>query len=116
MKTILPDAGSYLAEETKAMERRRRLEEQDGHRQLARVNAKNHDEDRPSQEGDLQNSIQQHPFLDNQRLDGADPSVSPAPPLNTEARREYDKQLQLQNELKLKNIHNPNTAPKPQGP
>lgn len=116
---------SYLADETETMERKRRSEEQDGHRQLARVHARNHEEITSSPEGELQNSIQQHPWLDSQRFDGIDPNLNPEPPLNSDARREYDneknkqdaeKAARLQNELGLSYSPKYNTAPKPRGP
>ncbi len=85
-------------------------------RKFGKVNQRDHEERmQVAAEEGLQNDIMQHPYLNTQANDGIDPDVNPAPPLNTEARREYDKQLQLQNELKKQ--LNPNYAasfnPKP---
>ena len=85
--------GSLLVEETVSMEQQRRLDEQQGHRKLARVHAREHSEEQQQEmapEGELQNNIQQHPWLDKQQFDGIDPNVNPAPPLNTDARREFE--------------------------
>src|SRR5437016_686565 len=74
---------SYLVEETERMARMQRLAEQEGHRRFgAKVHAREHDIDpqNPSAEGDLQNSIPQHPLLDGQRFDGIDPNLNPEPP------------------------------------
>lgn len=103
------------------MERERRINEQQGHRQLARVHAREHSE-QPEQsgpEGELQNNILQHPELDNQRFDGIDPNLNPEPPLNSEARREYDnerREQEMEKQLRLGNMPKMSTAPKPQGP
>lgn len=109
---------SYLADDTSSMERSRRVAEQEGHRQLAKVNAREHAEqhDHAAPEGELQNSIQQHPWLDSQRNDGIDPNLNPEPALNTEARREFDnerreqekeKQLRLGNMPKFSHVNTP---------
>nr|WP_242602117.1 hypothetical protein [Legionella nagasakiensis] len=119
-----PDSGdstSYLVDETRAMERERRLQEQQGHRHLARVNAREHhdEEQQVAPEGELQNSIMQNPWLDSQRFDGVDPNLNPEPPLNTEARREYDNQRreqEMEKQLRLGNMPKFTNAPKPQGP
>ena len=114
--------GSMLIEETKTMERMRRLAEQQGHRHLARVNAREHgneDEKQVSPEGELQNNILQHPELDNQRFDGIDPNLNPEPALNTEARREYDNERREQaneKQLRLGNMPKFRTDPTPRGP
>lgn len=113
--------GSYLADETGTMERERRLAEQQGHRQFTRVHAREHHEEEPqvAAEGELQNNILQHPELDNQRFDGIDPNLNPEPPLNTEARREYDnerREQEKEKQLRLGNMPKFTTAPKPQGP
>lgn len=119
----LADKGeSLLVAETKKMERRRREAEQQGHRQLARVNAREHgdeDEEKNVPEGELQNRILQHPALDSQRFDGIDPNLNPEPPLNTEARREYDNEKnkqEMEKQLRLGNMPKMGTAPKPHGP
>jgi hypothetical protein len=113
---------SYLAEETKSMDRNRRELEQEGHRKYARVNARHHEEREQQQaapEGELQNSILQNPWLDSQRFDGVDPNVNPEPPLNSEARREFDNQRreqEMEKQLRLGNMPKMGSAPKPQGP
>ena len=114
-------SGSYLVDETKRMEREQRVAEQKGHRQFTRVHAREHPEEQPKSapEGELQNDILQHPALDNQRFDGIDPNLNPEPPLNTEARREYDnkeREQQMEKQLRLGNMPKFSTAPKPQGP
>lgn len=121
--TDLPDAGStFLVDETKSMERKRRLAEQQGERRIASVKAREHSEEEaqhPAAEGELQNSILQHPELDNQRFDGIDPNLNPEPPLNTDARREYDnekREQEMEKQLRLGNMPKFSSAPKPQGP
>jgi hypothetical protein len=116
-----PEGTSFLVDETRTMERERRLQEQQGHKQLAKVNAREHpDEERQnSLEGELQNDIMQHPWLDSQNYDGVDPNLNPEPPLNTEARREYDnerREQEKEKQLRLGNMPKFSTAPKPQGP
>jgi hypothetical protein len=110
---------SILGEDTPDMARKRRLLEQEGHRHLAKVHAREHkpDEDKPAPEGELQNSIQQHPWLDAQRFDGIDPNLNPEPPLNTEARREFDnerREQEMEKQLRLGNMPKFSTAPKPE--
>ena len=113
---------SFLADETKSMDRARRLLEQDGERRLASVKARTHSEKEEMQnspEGELQNTILQHPELDSQRFDGIDPNLNPEPPLNTDARREYDnekREQEMEKQLRLGNMPKFNTAPKPSGP
>ena len=114
-------SGSYLADETESMMRSQREAEQQGHRRLAKVHAREHNEatKQEAPEGELQNSILQHPDLDNQRYDGHDPNVNPEPPLNTEARREFDnerREQEMEKQLRLGNMPKFSTAPKPQGP
>lgn len=109
---------SFLVEETKSMDRRRREMEQGGHRQLAKVHAREHNLEETSltPEGELQNSILQHPWLDGQRFDGIDPNVNPEPPLNTDARREFDnerREQEMEKQLRLGNMPKFSTAPKP---
>lgn len=113
--------GSFLVAETKAMERKRRLAEQQGERQIAPVKAREHSEveSQPSPEGELQNNILQHPALDSQRFDGVDPNLNPEPPLNTEARREFDnekREQEKEKQLRLGNMPKFTTAPTPRGP
>jgi DNA-nicking Smr family endonuclease len=112
---------TFLVAETKAMERRRRLAEQQGERQFAAVKAREHSdvEVQSSPEGELQNNILQHPELDSQRFDGIDPNLNPEPPLNTEARREFDNEKREQDkekQLRLGNMPKFTTAPTPKGP
>ncbi|GGI85702.1 hypothetical protein GCM10007966_12840 [Legionella impletisoli] len=114
-------ATSYLADETRNMERARRILEQQGHRRHARVNARNHAEREHdyAPEGELQNNILQNPWLDSQRFDGVDPNLNPEPPLNTEARREFDNQRreqEMEKQLRLGHMPKMGSAPKPQGP
>jgi len=116
-----PKGSSMLVAETKAMERSRRLREQEGERYLARVNARDHSLEEPEQsnpEGELQNSILQHPELDSQRFDGVDPNLNPEPPLNTAARREFDnerREQEMEKQLRLGNMPKFSNAPKPSG-
>lgn len=127
--TDLPDqlpagkrSASFLVDETRTMERQRRLSEQQGHRRLAKVNAREHHEKQQQQaalEGELQNNIMQNPWLDSQRFDGVDPNLNPEPPLNTEARREFDnerREQEMEKQLRLGNMPKMSNAPKPQGP
>ncbi len=119
-----PDASrqSYLVDETPGMDRARRLAEQDGHRRLAKVHAREHADlsaQQPAPEGELQNNILQNPWLDSQRFDGVDNNLNPTPPLNTEARREFDnerQQQEMEKQLRLGNMPTISTAPRPEGP
>lgn len=114
---------SYLADDTQFMERQRRINEQEGHRRYARVHAREHANlDNPSPEhgleGQAQNNILQNPWLNNQRFDGVDPNLNPEPPLNSEARREFDnerRQQDMEKQLRLGNVPRISPAPKPQG-
>ncbi len=116
-------SGSILAEETRRMGRQQRLAEQEGHRKLAKLHAREHNLDPQSApqaalEGELQNSILQNPWLNSQRFDGIDPNLNPEPPLNTEARREFDnekREQEMEKQLRLGNMPKFSTAPKPQG-
>jgi hypothetical protein len=118
-------SSSYLVDDTQNMERQRRISEQAGHRRLARVNARQHgDEDKQSESaqmeagGEMQNNILQNPWLNNQRFDGVDPNLNPEPPLNSEARREFDnerREQEMEKELRLGNTPRVSPAPKPQG-
>ncbi|CAM2915067.1 putative Smr domain protein [Legionella steigerwaltii] len=112
---------SFLVVETKAMERQRRLAEQQGERRIALVNAREHsnEEAPPGPEGELQNNILQHPALDSQRFDGIDSPLNPEPPLNTDARREFDNEQRNQEQekqLRLGNMPRFTNTPKPRGP
>lgn len=115
---------SYLVDDTQIMERQRRLVEQQGHRRFARVHAREHavqEGSSPEQgleEGQEQNNILQNPWLNSQRFDGVDPNLNPEPPLNTEARREFDnerRQQEMEKQLRLGNVPRVSPAPKPQG-
>ena len=115
-------AGSILVDETRTMDRQRRIAEQDGHRRLAKVHAREHNEEQqqqqPAPEGEMQNNILQNPWLDSQRFDGVDPNLNPEPPLNTAARREYDnerREQEMEKQLRLGNMPKFSIAPKPQG-
>ncbi|MFI4918405.1 MAG: hypothetical protein ACHP65_02500 [Legionellales bacterium] len=126
LPTRLPSGrrgGSLLIAETKSMDRKRRLAEQEGHRQLGcSVKAREHSETESQNngpEGELQNDILQHPDLDSQRFDGIDPSLNPLPPLNTAADEAYKQEKQKQQEelqLRLGNMPKFSTAPRPGGP
>lgn len=114
---------SILVDETETMERARRLAEQEGHRKRAKVHAREHAEREATKqmalEGELQNDILQHPALNSQRYDGVDPNLNPEPALNSEARREYDnekREQEKEKQLKLGNMPQFTTAPKPPGP
>lgn len=114
---------SILAVETEGMDRLRREQEQQGHRRFARVNAREHHERKEDQqmgmEAQAQSQILQHPALNNQRFDGIDPNVNPEPPLNTDARREFDnaqREQQMEKQLRLGHMPKFSAAPKPQGP
>ena len=115
--------GSFLIEESTTMERERRLVEQQGQRKLATVIARDHHENKnqtsPGNEGELQNSILQHPYFATQCNDGIDPELNPEPALNTDARREYDnekREQEKEKQLRLGNMPKFSTAPTPQGP
>lgn len=119
--TRIEKSTSYLVAETKAMERQRRLAEQQGERRIALVKAREHSdyEAQPGPEGELQNTILQHPELDSQRFDGIDSPLNPEPPLNTDARREYDNERRNQEQekqLRLGNMPKFTNTPKPRGP
>ena len=109
---------TLLKKDTPTMEDRRRLQEQAGHRRWqVRMNVRDRPEDRASLEPDpesaLENGIAQHPLLDTQRFDGIDPDLNPLPPLNTEARREMDNELRLQQQKKLERLNQPSARPAP---
>lgn len=124
-QTTLPNGSeskvSYLVDETETMERERRLNEQHGHRLLgAKVHARDHEKRQSSApEGELQNDILENPALkDRQDLDGYDPNVSPAPPLNSAARTEFDnerREQEMEKQLRLGNMPK-FTAPRPKQP
>lgn len=112
---------SYLVDDTPEMDRARRLAEQEGHRRLAKVHAREHAPQNQQQlaaEGELQNNILQNPWLDSQRFDGVDTNLNPVPALNEEAGKEFDnerQQQEMEKQLRLGNTPTFSTAPKPQG-
>lgn len=126
VSTPLSGVGSMLPDETRQMERRRRLIEQQGHRHLARVNARSHDADFRDDNAlsndmgeKMQNSIEQNPWLDTQRLDGIDIQNMNPDNLSPEARREYDNERRNQEQEKQHRLGlalGYSKAPKPQGP
>ncbi len=114
----------YLSDDTQSMDRQRRLKEQDGHRYYARVHARSHPDpeqmpqQQMAQDGEVQNNILQNPWLNSQRFDGVDPNLNPEPPLNTEARREFDnerREQEMEKQLRLGNMPKMSSAPKPPG-
>ncbi|MFI4963396.1 MAG: hypothetical protein ACHP6H_06035 [Legionellales bacterium] len=112
---------SFLVAETKTMERQRREMEQQGHRQLAPVHAREHSEEQAhtnNPEDAPENDIPQHPYLeDRQDLDGIDPNLNPEPPLNTDARREFDNEKREQDQekqLRLGLLNAPKFNPRPE--
>ncbi len=125
--TDLPDAGelavesgSLLVEETKGMENRRRLSEQEGHRKFAKVHQRERHDDVSQNENTLTSGgPKEHPLLGaSQRFDGIDNNLNPAPPLNTDARREFDNKKNEQNQerehrLQLGQKLNRKNTPKP---
>lgn len=111
---------SYLQDDTSLLERSRHTIEQQGHRQYATVHAKEHPkEDAPRDEDAQQHVLKENPWLDSQRFDGIDPNMSPAPLVNTEARREFDnlrREQEMEKQLRLGLAPGPRFKPKPQGP
>lgn len=117
-------ADSYLVDETRRMARQQREAEQEGHRKLAKLHAREHNVEETqahqpvAAEGEMQNSILQNPWLNSQRFDGIDPNLNPEPPLNSEARREFDnekREQEMEKQLRLGNMPKFSMAPKPQG-
>lgn len=118
MSTDKKDTSPYLSDETTLMARSRRELEQKGNRQFAPVNTRPHKEPDESlaPEGELQNAIAQHPYLEAQRFDGISPNLNPEPPLNTDARREFDnerREQEKEKQYRLGNMPKFSTAPKP---
>ncbi|MBA2656965.1 MAG: hypothetical protein H0U70_08275 [Tatlockia sp.] len=111
--------GSYLPDETPFMEKNRREQVQKGHGQFAKVNVVEHFEPQQSSapEGEPQNDVKEHPWLDSQRNDGIDPNENPEPAINSAARTDFDnakREQDLEHKLRLGLM--PNTAPKPPNP
>lgn len=124
--TDLPDAGeltvagqSMLVEETKSMENNRRLKEQEGHRQYAKVNQRERHDNQQSAGNQLTSGPKEHPLLgQSQRFDGIDNNLNPAPPLNDGARMEYDnaqreQQAEREHRLQLGQKLGHKNTPKP---
>jgi len=115
-----PSEFSILVEETQTMENARRLMEQEGHKRYARVNQRERQENEVSAEltEGLQDNVKSHPLLSqSQRFDGIDNNLNPEPPLNSEARREFDNQRREQEkekQLRLGNMPKMSNRPKPQ--
>lgn len=109
--------GSILFDETTLMDRNRRIYEQEGHRKKARVHAREHATEQAPRapEGELQNSIQEHPaFADKQQFDGCDPNITNIPNLNTDARTKWDNENTKQQAEKAYRLNlelNPTNAP-----
>ncbi|WP_367606434.1 hypothetical protein [Legionella sp. W05-934-2] len=117
-----PQSASMLAEDSVRVEWDRRAQEQAGEGHYGKVNVKERrEEDKMTPEGELLNDIPQHPLLNRQTYDGVPINDNPEPPLNSDARREYDnakrlqhqKQLQLKNELTDTPQYQPSSAPTP---
>ena len=118
---IEKNGGSILPDENWEMGRKRRAIEQEGNRRFARVNEREHKD--PEENSGLENSHQngplQHPYLNTQRLDGADNNVSPEPSLTDESRREFDnerREQEMAKQHRLGNMPKFSSAPKPHGP
>lgn len=120
---------SMLVDETRTMAREQRLAEQEGHRRLAKVHAREHPDEGQRQltpDGEfLNNNMAQHPdpMFNSQRFDGVDPTLNPAPDLNTEARLKYDNERREQEKDKQERLENvlglgkrPKFSPRPGGP
>lgn len=122
------EAPSTFKEETRVMENARKDLEQTGHRRLGiSVHARERVNDEPlsleqSVDAEASSSLLQNPLLDNQRFDGIDPNVNPAPAMNTDARTEFDnikREQELQKQLRLglspDNAKRFNAKPTPRG-
>lgn len=104
------------------MDRKLRDMIQQGHRRLARVNARDHNleahSEQSPEQGLMDDGPMQHPELNTQRFDGIDQPLNPEH-LSPEARREYDNQRreqEMEKQHRLGNMPKFNTAPKPAGP
>ena len=119
---------SMLVDETRMMAREQREAEQQGHRRFAKVNACEHPEEdarQNSPDSEFQDNIAHHPdpMFNSQRFDGIDPTLNPAPDLNTEARLKYDNERREQEREKQERLENvlglgkkPKFSPRPGGP
>lgn len=105
MKDSKRGHSDILVEETRKMERQRRALEQEGERRFARVIETLHDDDLEASQGDeleQQSTLQSHPLLDSQRLDGL-------PPLSKREQREVENAIREQN-LQKQLQNNPTLA------
>lgn len=121
---------SILVDETSTMRRKWRKTIQAFESRLGHVHEREHPEESQqsasSPEEAQQNGMLQHPLVgESQRFDGIDPNLNPEPPLNTEARREYDnkrreqekeKQYRLALQNSLDNTPTYSSTPRPRGP
>ncbi|MCP0914144.1 MULTISPECIES: hypothetical protein [Legionella] len=108
---------SFLPDESKEMERTRRIIEQQGHRPYAPVNARDHSQRlQTAPEEGMQNALLEHPELENlQYLDGLPDDFVPSA-RNWQAYEEYKKaqeEKKLRNELQLNNAPKFSNSPKP---
>lgn len=124
------DDTSILKDETRGMERKRRLQEQQGLRALVQtsVASKNEDEMEPHQElagEEYQNEMLAHPLLDGQPLDGIEINAITSPRAREKFLQAQKKQqenrelvlsLQPQNRLTNTPTFTPRFNPKPGGP
>lgn len=115
---------SGLPEGTKSMEIERRQLEQEGHRRIAKVNARvKYGESPPDHGNELQHDeqYQRHPYLDSQRFDGVavdNPDVNLNPNArwiyeNERAEQEKEKQLRMEKQLGNQNRKSYSNAPTP---
>jgi len=102
----------YLVEETTRMMRQQRVDEQAGKRGHAPVHAEEHADDYDeqkkhgndlTQDGEQENAVPSHPFLDRQLFDGADKHLSIDPTINPNAEMEIkNAENKQQEELRLR--------------
>ena len=112
------EAVSYLAEDTAFDAHERHLAEQAELRRRfkSKVHTREKSFDAPAAGETMQNGLAQHPWLANQRFDGIDPNLNPEPPLNSEARREFDnakREQEMEKQLRLGNMPAFSSSPKP---
>jgi len=117
---IVPEGVSILVDETRSMENNRREREQEGHRKYGKVNARERSDNEPAPGETLGQGPKEHPLLANsQRFDGIDPNLNPDPPLNSEARREFDnerREQEKEKQLRLGNMPGKKFNPTPNNP
>ncbi len=99
---------SVLYEETREMENARRLQEQEGHKQFAKVNQRERSDNQNENSLENENLLgpKAHPYLDSQRFDGIDPNLNPEPDIGTDARREFDNERREQDKEKQLRLGN----------